>query len=173
MFVYQPSFIKLSENLITKIMANTYTQLNVQAVFAVKGRENFLLSSYRNEVFKYIYGIIKDIHQYPLAVNGTQNHVHIFFELNPASSVSDVLEKVKASSSKWINNMRFVPGKFEWQRGYGGFTYSRSQRNDVIQYIINQEKHHKRKTFKEEYLEMLARFEVEYDERYIFEFYDE
>lgn len=82
------------------------------------------------------------------------------------------MEKVKANSSKWINASKFVPGKFEWQRGYGGFTYSKSQRNDVIQYIMNQEKHHASKSFKEEYLEMLKKFEMEYDERYIFEFYE-
>jgi putative transposase len=153
-------------------MANTYTQLNVQAVFAVKGRENFLLSNFRKELFEYVSGILKGIGQFPLAVNGNKDHVHIFFELNPTSSLSDVMEKVKANSSKWINEKRFIPGKFEWQRGYGGFTYSRSQRNDVIQYIMNQEKHHKSKTFREEYLKMLKKFEMGYDERYVFEFYE-
>jgi putative transposase len=153
-------------------MANTYTQLNVQAVFAVKGRENFLLSNFRKELFEYISGILKGIGQFPLAVNGNKDHVHIFFEMNPTSSLSDVMEKVKANSSKWINSNKFVPGKFEWQRGYSGFTYSRSQRNDVIQYIMNQEKHHKSKTFREEYLEMLKKFEMGYDERYVFEFYE-
>jgi putative transposase len=153
-------------------MANTYTQLNVQAVFAVKGRENFLLSNFRKELFEYVSGILKGIGQFPLAVNGNKDHVHIFFEMNPTSSLSDVMEKVKANSSKWINSNKFVPGKFEWQRGYSGFTYSRSQRNDVIQYIINQEKHHKSKTFREEYLEMLKKFEMGYDERYVFEFYE-
>lgn len=114
-------------------MANTYTQLNVQAVFAVKGRDNFITSNFRDELFGYISGILKNIKQYPLAVNGYKDHVHIFFELNPSSSVSEVLEIVKANSSKWINTKKFVKGHFEWQRGYGGFTYSRSQRNDVIQ----------------------------------------
>ena len=154
-------------------MANTYTQMNVQSVFAVKGRENFIMRNFRSDLFKYISGTLKDIGQYPLAVNGTSNHVHIFFELNPSTSVSDVLEKVKANSSKWINDMHYVPGKFRWQRGYSGFTYSRSQRDSVIRYIIEQEQHHARKTFKEEYLQMLNDFEIEYDARYIFEFYDE
>ena len=153
-------------------MANTYTQLNVQTVFAVKGRDNFITSNFRDELFGYISGILKNIKQYPLAVNGYNDHVHIFFELNPSSSVSDVLEIVKANSSKWINTNKFVKGHFEWQRGYGGFTYSRSQRNDVIQYIMHQEKHHATKPFREEYLEMLKKFEIEYDERYIFEFYE-
>jgi len=153
-------------------MANTYTQFNVQAVFAVRGRENFLLSNFRKELFEYISGILKGIGQFPLAVNGDRDHVHFFFELNPSTSVSDVMEKVKANSSKWINSKKFVPGRFEWQRGYGGFTYSRSQRNNVIQYIMNQENHHKSKTFREEYLEILEKFEMEFDERYIFEFYE-
>jgi putative transposase len=154
-------------------MANTYTQMNVQAVFAVKGRENYLLTNFRATVFRYISGILKDIGQYPLAVNGVHNHVHIFFELNPSTSLADVMEKVKANSSKWINGNKFEKGKFEWQRGYGGFTYSRSQRNDVIQYIINQENHHRQTTFKEEYLEMLRKFEIDFDDRYIFDFYDD
>lgn len=154
-------------------MANTYTQLNIQAVFTIKGRENFLLTNFQTELFEYISGILRNIGQYPLAVNGTHNHVHIFFELNPSNSIAEILEKVKANSSRWINEKQFVPGKFEWQRGYGGFSYSHSQRNHVIRYIINQKKHHLHKTFKEEYLELLKNFEIEYDENYIFEFYDE
>lgn len=153
-------------------MANTYTQLNVQTVFAVKGRENIITSNFRTQLFEYISGILKNSKQFPLAVNGYKDHVHIFFELNPNSSLSDILEIVKANSSKWINSNKFVLGRFEWQRGYSGFTYSRSQRNEVIRYIINQESHHKKRTFKEEYLEMLKNSEMEYDERYIFEFYE-
>ncbi len=153
-------------------MANTYTQMNVQAVFSVKGRENFLGSSFREKLFEYISGILIGVGQFLLAVNGGRDHVHIFFELNPSTSISDVMEKVKANSLKWINEKRLVPGKFEWQRGYGGFTYSRSQRDRVINYIANQEQHHRRKSFKEEYLDLLQKFEIEYDERYIFEFYE-
>jgi putative transposase len=166
-------FLNLNtELIIIKSMANTYTQLNVQTVFAVKGRENIITSHFRNQLFEYIAGILRNIKQYPLAVNGYKDHVHIFFELNPDSSLSNVLETVKSNSSKWINSNKFVLGRFEWQRGYGGFTYSRSQRNGVIQYIMNQERHHKTLTFRDEYLEMLEKFEMEYDERYIFEFYD-
>ncbi len=98
--------------------------------------------------------------------------IHIFFELNPDTSLSKVLEIVKSNSSKWINTNRFTQGHFEWQRGYSGFTYSKSQRNNVIQYIINQDNHHKTKSFKEEYLDILKKFELEYDDRYIFEFYE-
>ncbi|MDP3642492.1 MAG: IS200/IS605 family transposase [Bacteroidota bacterium] len=153
-------------------MANTYTQLNVQTVFAVKGRNNILASNFRTQLFEYIAGILRNSKQYPLAINGFKDHVHIFFELNPDTSLSDVLEKVKSNSSKWINTNRFVMGRFEWQRGFSGFTYSKSQRKNVIQYIMNQENHHQVQTFKEEYLRMLRKFEMEFDERYIFEFYD-
>jgi putative transposase len=153
-------------------MANTYTQMNIQAVFTVKGRENFLNSNFRAKLFEYISGILRGIGQFPLAVNGCMDHVHIFFELNPSTSLADVLEKVKANSSKWINENRFVAGKFEWQRGYGAFTYSRSQRDSVINYIANQEQHHRRRSVKEEYLDLLQKFELEFDERYVFEFYE-
>jgi REP element-mobilizing transposase RayT len=152
-------------------MANTCTQLNVQTVFAVKGRENILSLNTRICLFEYFSGILTNIKQYPLAVNGYRDHVHIFFELNPGTSLSDVLEIIKTNSSKWINQNKFVLGKFEWQRGYSGFTYSKSQRNNVIQYIMNQENHHKSKSFKEEYLDMLKKCDMKYDERYIFEFY--
>ena len=153
-------------------MANTYTQLNVQAIFAVKGRKNILTPDFINRLFEYITGILRNINQYPLAVNGYKNHVHIFFELHPTTNMSDILEVVKANSSKWINSNHFTKGRFEWQRGYSAFTYSRSQRDRVIKYIMNQENHHKEQTFKEEYLEMLRNSEMEYDEKYLFEFYD-
>jgi len=153
-------------------MANTYTQLNVQTVFAVKGRDNILMSIFKPQLFEYMTGILRNINQYPLAVNGYKNHVHIFFEMHPTKNLSDVLEIVKANSSKWINSNHFVKGRFEWQRGFSGFTYSRSQRDHVIQYIMNQENHHKEQTFREEYMEMLRKSGMEYDEKYIFEFYE-
>lgn len=153
-------------------MANTYTQLNMHVVFSVKGRENILSAKIRPEIFKYISGILHNLNQYPLAVNGYKDHVHLFFELQPAKSLSDIVRIVKTNSSKWINENKFVPGKFSWQEGYGGFSYSRSQRNNVIQYIIKQEEHHKKRTFREEYLELLKLFEINFDEQYIFEFYE-
>jgi putative transposase len=153
-------------------MANTYTQLNTHAVFSVKGRENLLSEKIRNELFPYISGIIKNINNYPLAVNGYKDHVHVFFELNPTCTISDILNKLKSNSSKWINDQKFLPGKFYWQEGYGAFSYSRSQRHDVIQYIMNQEQHHKQTSFREEYLKLLENFEVDYDMRYLFEFYE-
>jgi REP element-mobilizing transposase RayT len=153
-------------------MANTYSQLNIHAVYSVLGRENFLLSSFRQDLFKYTSGIIKDIGQFPLAVNGFKDHLHVFFELKPSDRISDIAKITKANSSKWINDNKLVKGKFSWQEGYGVFSYSRSQRNNVIQYIMNQEEHHKGKTFREEYLDLLKKFEIDFDSNYLFEFYD-
>ena len=109
-------------------MANTFTQINIHLIFAVQGRENILRNSFRENLFKYIYGILRESKQYPLAVNGYLDHVHAFFELNPKNSVSDIARIVKANSSKWINENKLVRGKFHWQKGYGAFSYSRSQR---------------------------------------------
>ncbi|MEK7718897.1 MAG: IS200/IS605 family transposase [Bacteroidota bacterium] len=153
-------------------MPHTYTQLNTHAVFAVKGRNNYLTEIFSLRLMEYISGILTNLKQFPLAVGGYKNHVHIFFEQNPDTSLSDIMEKVKANSSRWINENNFLPQHFEWQRGYGGFSYARSQRNDVIHYIMNQEDHHRIRSFKEEYLEILNRFEIDFEDRYLFEFYD-
>jgi len=153
-------------------MPNTYTQFNMHIVFAVKGRENILSDKIRPEIFKYISGIINNRKHYTLAVNGYKDHVHIFFEYNPAFSVSDLIRDLKSSSTKWINDQKFVASKFSWQEGFGGFSYSRSQRDIVIKYIMNQEKHHKEKTFKEEYLKLLNDFGIEFKNEYLFEFYE-
>ena len=153
-------------------MANTYTQFNMHIVFSVKGRNNFLSDKLRPELFRYITGIIKQKKHYSLAVNGYKDHVHIFFEYNPSFSVSDLIRDIKSGSSKWINDQKIIVGKFSWQEGYGGFSYSKSQRNSVINYIMNQEQHHKNKTFKEEYLQLLKDFDIEFQNEYVFEFYD-
>jgi len=151
-------------------MPNTYTQINIHAVFTVKGRENLLTQKFRPKLFEYISGILKNIDQFPLAVNGYQDHVHIFFELKPTRTITEIMRIVKSNSSKWINENGFINGKFSWQEGYGAFSYSRSQRNDVINYIINQEQHHSKVPFKIEYIELLNKFDVEYDNKYLFEF---
>lgn len=153
-------------------MANTYTQMNVHAVFAVYGRENIITKNFRDELHKYIYGILTNLKQYPLAVNRWKDHVHIFFEMLPVSILSDIVQVVKANSSKWINEIKYIQGKFNWQKGYGGFTYSKSQRDTVINYIVNQEKHHSQTTFKIEYLELLKNFNIPFEDKYLFEFYD-
>lgn len=153
-------------------MANTYTQMNVHAVFSVKGRGNFIVENWRDELHRYIAGTLRETKNYSLAVGGYQDHVHIFFELNPAIAVSDILKNVKSKSSKWINTKDFVAGKFEWQSGYGAFTYSRSQRNNVIKYIMNQKEHHRKRSFKNEYLELLRKNEIKYEDAWLFEFYE-
>ena len=153
-------------------MANTYTQISIHAVFAVKARENIITKEWRDDLHKYISGIISDEGAKSLAVGGWKDHVHVLFGLQPVLSISELLKKIKANSSRWINEQHFVEGKFQWQEGYGAFSYSRSQRDPVIKYIMNQEEHHRKQTFKEEYLAMLKNFKVEYDEKYLFEFYD-
>jgi len=154
-------------------MANTYSQINIHAIFSVKGRENILTQNVREELFKYIHGILKNIKQFPLAVNGYSDHIHIFFELNPTKALSDVMRIVKSNSSKWMNQNKFVLGKFSWQEGYGAFSYSKSQRNNVIQYIMTQEEHHKMRSFKEEYMDLLEKFDIKYQDEYVFDFIDE
>ena len=153
-------------------MANTYTQINIHTIFSVKGRENIISNDFRDGLFKYISGILNNNKQFSIAVNGYKDHVHLFFEMHPTISLSEIMRVVKANSSKWINDNRFVKGKFAWQEGYGAFSYSRSQRDEVVKYIINQEKHHRGKTFREEYLQLLQKFEVKFDNHYVFEFYD-
>ena len=127
---------------------------------------------WRDEVFKYMAGIIKGKNQKPIIVNGVEDHVHVFVGLKPAMSISDLIRDVKNNTSNFINEQKFVKGKFAWQEGYGAFSYAHSQIGNVYQYIANQEEHHRKKTFKEEYIEFLQAFEVEYDEKYLFEWLD-
>ena len=153
-------------------MANTYSQISIHAVFAVKGRENFITSEWRDELHKYIAGIISNMGARTLAVGGWKDHVHIFFGMPVSSSISDFMSVVKANSSKWINERKFLKEKFQWQSGYGAFSFSKSQRNILIKYIMTQEEHHRKQSFQEEYLKMLVDFEINYENKYLFEFYD-
>jgi putative transposase len=153
-------------------MANTYTQVNIHGVFAVKGRQNMLIKDIRHRVFEYIHGIIKGTGQFPLAVNGYLDHVHVFFELSPTMTIAKALQEIKSNSSLWINKNKLIKGKFQWQNGYGAFSYSRNQRDKVIKYIMNQEEHHKKETFKEEYINMLEGFSIDYNDQFLFEFYE-
>lgn len=149
-------------------MANTYTQIYIHCVFVVQNRECLISSTWKEELFKYISGIIKHNNHKPLAINGMPDHVHIFVGMKTHQSIADLMQDVKAYSSKWINERKFVGVKFNWQPGYGAFSYSHSQIDKVIKYILNQEKHHKKKTFKEEYYKLLESFEVSYEEKYLF-----
>jgi REP element-mobilizing transposase RayT len=150
-------------------MAGTYTQIYIQYVFAVKGRQNLLQKPWREEVFKYMVGIINGKNQKSIIVNGVADHVHVFVGLRPSMSVSNLIRDVKNNSSDFINDRQFLPYDFSWQDGYGAFSYAHSQMDAVYKYILNQEKQHRKKTFKEEYLEFLQKFEVEYNEKYLFE----
>jgi putative transposase len=150
-----------------------FTQLYVQLVFAVKNRDAVLHKNIRNRVFEYMSGIITEMKHKSIIVNGVSNHVHILIGLNPSKSISDTIHDIKRSSSLLINNEKLCMGKFAWQEGYGGFTYSRSQLDDIYNYILNQESHHKKITFREEYIQFLKKFEIEYDERFLFDFLDD
>ena len=150
-------------------MAGTFSQIYIQYVFAVNGRQNLLQKPWRDEVFKYMSGIIKGKNQKPIIVNGVANHVHVFVGLKPSMCISDLVRDIKNNSTNFINDQKFLRDKFSWQEGYGSFSYSHSQIEDVYNYILNQENHHKKKTFREEYLEFLQKFEIEYDEKYLFD----
>jgi putative transposase len=151
----------------------TFTQLYVQYVFAVKNRDAMLSKGIQKRVFEYMSGIITNMKHKSIIVNGVPNHVHILVGLDPVVSISDTVHDIKRSTSLFINNEKLSRGKFEWQEGYGAFTYSRSQLDDVYQYILNQEEHHRKKTFKEEYIQFLKKFEIDYDERFLFDFLDD
>lgn len=150
-------------------MAGTYSQIYIQFVFAVKGRQNLLHSQWRNEVFMYMAGIIRAKGAKPIIVNGVEDHAHVFVGLKPSTCPSDLVRDVKNGSSKFINEHGWIPGKFCWQEGYGAFSYSQSHIDNVYRYIGNQEQHHQKQTFKEEYLELLQKFEVDYEEKFLFD----
>ncbi len=150
-------------------MSNTYTKIHIQFVFAVKHRHGLIQPEWKEGLNKYITGIVQAKDHKLLAINGMPDHLHLLAGLRPNQSISDLMQDVKGSSSKWINDNRLVKGRFEWQEGYGAFSYGASQVNDVINYIRNQEEHHKRKSFIDEYREFLQKFEIDYDERYIFQ----
>ena len=152
-------------------MPGTFSQIYIQVVFAVKGRENLISNNWKTELHKYVSGIIKGKKQKPIIVNGMPDHIHAFIGLKPAMRISDLVRDMKNNSSNFVNDHKLVKGKFSWQEGYGVFSYSHSHIETVYNYILNQEMHHKKKTFKEEYFEFLKKFEVEYDEKYLFEWY--
>jgi REP element-mobilizing transposase RayT len=150
-------------------MADTFSQIYIHLVFSVKGRQNIIHKTWREELFKYVSGIIKGRDQKVFAIGGMPDHIHILISLRPNYMVSELVNSVKTNSSKWINSRGFVKGKFNWQEGYGAFSYGQSQLDHVIQYINNQELHHQRKSFKEEYIELLEKFNVKFDEKYLFD----
>lgn len=150
-------------------MPNTYSQIYIHIVFAVKGRENLISKEHREELHKYITGIVQKRGQKLLAIFCMPDHTHLFIGVEPSVAISDLVRDIKAGSSNFINERKWMHGRFNWQEGFGAFSYSRSQLTPVIKYILNQEEHHHTKTFKEEYIDLLEKFGITYDEKYLFE----
>jgi putative transposase len=150
-------------------MPGTFSQIYVQVVFAVKHRSSMIDSSFEEDLYKYITGIVRNKGEKLLAINGMPDHVHIFLGLKPSCRLSDLIREIKKSSNEFIKEKGYCSYRFNWQEGYGAFSYSHSQLDQVIKYIKNQKQHHKKKSFKEEYLELLKKFNVEYEDKYLFE----
>jgi REP element-mobilizing transposase RayT len=150
-------------------MANTYTQLYIHVVFAVKRRACVISKSWRDELFQYITGIITNKGQKLMIVNGVEDHIHILLGIKPDCNLSDLVRDIKANSSRWINEKRLVPGKFEWQNGFGAFSVGASQVNIICNYIAHQEEHHQTTKFRKEYIEFLQAYDIDYKEEYLFE----
>ena len=150
-------------------MANTYSQIYVQIVFAVQGRQNLILDAYKEEIQKYITGIVRNQKQKLIVINGMPDHLHILIGLTPNMALSDLVRDIKSDSSAFINGKKWFRGKFNWQEGFGAFSYGRSQLSQVVKYIRDQEKHHQHRSFKEEYLSLLRKFQIEFSEEYLFD----
>jgi putative transposase len=151
-------------------MANTYTQIYIQIVFAVQGRQCLIEPDHKEEIYKYITGIVTNQGQKLLQINGVADHVHLLIGMKPNIALSDLVRDVKAGSSKFINEKRWIKGKFNWQEGFGAFSYGHSQLDQVIQYIRDQEKHHQQNSFKNEYLTLLRKFDIAFEDKYVFNF---
>jgi putative transposase len=149
-------------------MPNTYTQLRIHLVFAVKYRQALINESWELNLHKYMTGVIQNNHHKLIAINSVSDHIHILIGLHPNQSISDLMRLLKGDSSEWINKQQLTPIKFQWQEGYGAFSHSKSQTDAVVKYILNQKEHHKKVSFRDEYQKMLQDFEVEFDEQYIF-----
>ena len=149
-------------------MPNTYTQIHIQFVFAVKYSDALINGEWKERLHQYITGIIQQQKHKMLQINSMPDHIHIFIGMRPHQSISTLMQIVKSESTKWINDNRLCREKFSWQEGFGAFSYSKSHVPNVIRYIQNQEMHHQKQTFREEYISFLKLFEVEFDERYIF-----
>ena len=154
-------------------MANTYTQLYIQCVFAPKYRAALIHPDWEGRLRAYITQIAQTHKHKMLAINNMPDHLHLFVGLNPNQSVSDMIRFIKGDSSEWINKEKLTAGKFFWQEGYGAFSYSKSQVDSVVRYIAGQKEHHRKVSFLDEYRQMLDKFDIPYDERYIFKLPEE
>lgn len=153
-------------------MAGTYSQIYIQIIFAVKYRQSLIHADWEEELYKYITGIVTNKGQKLLAINGVPDHIHIFIGMKPTCCLSDLVREIKKASNEFIEEKRFTKHKFQWQGGFGAFSYSHSSLDNVIRYIQNQKEHHRKKTFKEEYKEFLTRFQIEHKDEYLFEWID-
>jgi REP element-mobilizing transposase RayT len=153
-------------------MANTFSQIYIQTVFAVSGRLALITPDFKEELHKYITGIITKQDQKLIRINGMLDHFHILIGLKPAMALANLVRDIKSDSSEWINKKKLARGKFAWQEGYGACSYGHSQLDMIIGYIVNQEQHHQRRSFRDEYLTLLKKFEIDFKEEYVFEFYN-
>ena len=151
-------------------MANTFSQIYIQTVFAVSNRQSLIKPGFKEDLFKYISGIVRNQGQKLISINGMPDHVHILIGLRPAMALADLVQEIKADSSNFVNKEKLVHGRFSWQEGYGAFSYGHSQLDTIIRYIQNQEKHHSRRSFRDEYLTLLRKFDIAFKEKYVFEF---
>lgn len=151
-------------------MANTYRKIYLQIVFAVKNREALLDKAWRQNVFKYIAGIINTRKHYSLAVNGTKDHIHIFLDYKPYELIEDLVREIKKASTAYIRNEKLCPFKFEWQSGYGVFSHGHREKDIIIKYVMNQEAHHQKKSFQKEYMTLLSSNDIDFKEEYVFDF---
>ena len=149
-------------------MANTYSQIYLHFVFAVQNRISLIKFPWQEDLYKYMSGIVSKAGHKAYIINGMEDHVHVLVSMDPKQAPSDLMHDVKRSSSLWINEHHFTPGKFSWQEGFGAFSYGKSQVHDIASYIEEQKRHHQKRTFIEEYIQFLKLFEIEYDERYIY-----
>src|SRR5436305_2689576 len=153
-------------------MANTFSQIYIQTVFAVDGRLSLIRPEFKEELYKYMTGIVRNSKQKLIAINGMSDHVHILIGLKPSMALADLIQDIKVDSSKFINKKNWVRGRFNWQEGYGAFSYGHSQLDKIITYIRNQEKHHQKQSFKNEYMTLLRKFDIAFDDKYVFDFLD-
>ncbi len=151
----------------------TFSQIYIQVVFAVKGRNSLIKSDWEEELYKYITGIVSNKGQKMLAINGMPDHIHFLIGMKSSCCLSDLVREIKKSSNLFINKKGFSKYKFEWQEGYGAFSYAHSALDNVIKYINNQKEHHRTKTFKEEYKDFLLKFQVEYKDEYLFKWIED
>src|SRR6267143_5536271 len=153
-------------------MANTFSPIYIQTVFAVSNRQSLIKPEFKEDIYKYVTGIVRNQGQKLIAINGVADHVHLLIGLRPAMALADLVQEIKADSTNFINKKKWVRGRFSWQEGYGAFSYGHSQLDTIIRYIQNQERHHRRRSFKEEYLTWLEKYKIPFEEKYVFEFID-